>query len=212
MKAFIFDMDGVIIDSEPLHNEGILKTLSYFKVSFTPRNLEQYAGTTTAFLFNKIVEERNLQLSIDEMVAYKDQHVIKGIREMNLRPIPGILDLLSALKVLEIPIAIASSSAFPVIDAVVEKFQLSNQFDIIMSGESLPQSKPDPAIYLLTAKQLGVNPVDCVVLEDASLGVQAAKAAEMFCIAFQNKNSGKQNLSQADQIVAKISDIDVSVL
>ncbi|SEJ40536.1 haloacid dehalogenase superfamily, subfamily IA, variant 3 with third motif having DD or ED/haloacid dehalogenase superfamily, subfamily IA, variant 1 with third motif having Dx(3-4)D or Dx(3-4)E [Propionispira arboris] len=212
MKAFIFDMDGVIIDSEPLHNEGILKTLSYFKVSFEPENLEQYAGTTTAFLFNKIVEERNLQLSIDEMVAYKDQYIIKGIREMNLVPIPGILDLLSALKVREIPLAIASSSAFPVIDAVVEKFQLSNQFDIIMSGESLPQSKPDPTIYLLTAKQLGVNPVDCVVLEDASLGVQAAKAAKMFCIAFQNKNSGKQNLSQADQIVAKISDIDVSVL
>jgi HAD superfamily hydrolase (TIGR01509 family) len=212
MEAFIFDMDGVIIDSEPLHNEGILKTLAYFKVSFSPENLEQYAGTTTAFLFNKIVEERGLQLSVDEMVAYKDQHVIKGIREMNLVPIPGILDLLSALKVMEIPIAIASSSAFPVIDAVVEKFQLANQFDIIMSGESLPKSKPDPAIYLLTAKQLGIDPGHCVVLEDASLGVQSAKAAGMFCIAFQNKNSGKQNLSKADQIVAKISDIDLKTL
>jgi len=212
MKAFIFDMDGVIIDSEPLHNEIILKTLAYFKIPFAAEDLEQYAGTTTAFLFNKIVEERNLSLVVDEMVAYKDQHVIQGICEMDLVPIPGIIDLLSALRLLEIPLAIASSSAFPVIDAVVKKFQLTNQFDIIMSGESLPKSKPDPAIYLLTAKQLGVNPVDCVVLEDASLGVQAAKAAGMFCIAFQNKNSGQQNLSQTDQIVAKISDIDISIL
>ncbi len=212
MKAFIFDMDGVIIDSEPLHNEIILKTLAYFKIPFVAENLEQYAGTTTAFLFNKIIEERNLALDVSEMVNYKDQYVIQGIRDSDLVPIPGILDLLAALKQLQIPLAIASSSSVPFIDAVVEKLKLVNQFDIIMSGEALPKSKPDPAIYLLTAKQLGVNPVDCVVLEDASLGVQAAKAAGMFCIAFQNKNSGQQNLSQADQIVAKISDIDIRIL
>jgi len=212
MKAFIFDMDGVIIDSEPLHNEIILKTLAYFKIPFVAENLEQYAGTTTAFLFNKIIEERNLALDVSEMVNYKDQYVIQGIRDSDLVPIPGILDLLAALKQLQIPLAIASSSAVPFIDAVVEKLKIVNQFDIIMSGEALPKSKPDPAIYLLTAKQLGVNPVDCVVLEDASLGVQAAKAAGMFCIAFQNKNSGQQNLSQADQIVAKISDIDIRIL
>jgi len=212
MKAFIFDMDGVIIDSEPLHNEMILKTLAYFKIPFVAEDLEQYAGTTTAFLFNKIVKERNLQLSVDEMVAYKDQYVIKGILEMDLEPIPGIIDLLSDLRLLKVPLAIASSSAFPVINAVVEKFQLANYFNIIMSGESLAKSKPDPAIYLLTAKQLSVNPRDCVVLEDAGLGVQAAKAAGMFCIAFQNKNSGRQNLSQADQIVANISDIDLKIL
>jgi len=212
MKAFIFDMDGVIIDSEPLHNEMILKTLAYFKIPFVAEDLEQYAGTTTAFLFNKIVKERNLQLSVDEMVAYKDQYVIKGILEMDLEPIPGIIDLLSDLRLLKVPLAIASSSAFPVINAVVEKFQLANYFNIIMSGESLAKSKPDPAIYLLTAKQLSVNPRDCVVLEDAGLGVQAAKAAGMFCIAFQNKNSGRQNLSQADQIVTNISDIDLKIL
>jgi len=212
MKAFIFDMDGVIIDSEPLHNEIILQTLAYFKIPFVAENLEQYAGTTTAFLFSKIVEERNLALDVAEMVDYKDQYVIQGIRDSDLVPIPGILDLLAALKQLQIPVAIASSSAVPFIDAVVEKLKLVNRFDIIMSGEALPKSKPDPAIYLLTANQLGVNPLDCVVLEDASLGVQAAKAAGMFCIAFQNKNSGQQNLSQADQIVAKISDIDISIL
>jgi len=212
MKAFIFDMDGVIIDSEPLHNEIILQTLAYFKIPFVAENLEQYAGTTTAFLFSKIVEERNLALDVAEMVDYKDQYVIQGILDSDLVPIPGILDLLAALKQLQIPVAIASSSAVPFIDAVVEKLKLVNRFDIIMSGEALPKSKPDPAIYLLTANQLGVNPLDCVVLEDASLGVQAAKAAGMFCIAFQNKNSGQQNLSQADQIVAKISDIDISIL
>ena len=92
------------------------------------------------------------------------------------------------------------------------KFGLTGYFQSVLSGADLPASKPDPAVYLLSAERLGVRPADCVVLEDAASGVAAAKAAGMFCIAYRNPNSGRQDLSRADMVVEKIGEIDITRL
>ena len=87
---------------------------------------------------------------------------------------------------------------------------LLNCFEYILSGAELPASKPNPAIYQLTAKALGFAPADCVVIEDATAGIMAAKDAGAYCIAYDNPNSGPQDLSRADKIVSSLSDIVVS--
>lgn len=92
----------------------------------------------------------------------------------------------------------------------MEKFQLHKYFQSILSGADLPQSKPIPAVYLLSAKRLGVDAKDCMVIEDAASGIAAAKAAGMYCIAYRNPNSGSQDLSQADKIVDSLEQIDLA--
>lgn len=212
MKAVIFDMDGVIIDSEPIHTITKMQTFKHYDIPFAEKDCEKYMGQTTKSLFAALIKQHNRDISVAEMVAHKYKLYL-DILENNksIQPIEGILDLLSYLKQEAIPTAIGSSSGREIIDAVVKKFQLKSYFQSIISGADLPKSKPDPAVYLLTADRLDVLPTDCIVIEDTSSGVQAAKAAGMYCIAHQNKNSGCQDLRQADIIVPSIKSIDLSL-
>ena len=212
MKAVIFDMDGVIIDSEPIHNRLLLDTFSKYKIPFDIKDFDLYVGTTTPSLFKKLIATHNLKLTLAELLEYQSKITLAAMADDTLEPIEGIRELLQLLKDRNIPTAIASSSSLDLIMTVVEKFGLTDYFQCYTSGEDLLHSKPDPAIYLLTAKKLGVNPSDCLVIEDAKLGVQAAKAANMTCIGFHNPNSGNQDLSKADMIVNKISEIKKKLL
>ena len=210
MKAFIFDMDGVIIDSEPLHTAMKIKTFRHFGLRLTEQECLEYMGRTTKFMFRHFIEKYDRAISLEEMVHYKHQIYLEALyNDGGIKPIAGTMELLRELKAKNIPAAIGSSSGRQVIDAVVEKFQLQPYFQSILSGADLPQSKPDPAIYLLSAQRLGVRPKDSIVIEDAAAGVQAAKAAGMYCIAYRNPSSGRQDLSQADRIVESIKDIVV---
>ena len=103
--------------------------------------------------------------------------------------------------------AIASSSSRDFISLVVDRTGIRQYFDAFISGQELPESKPNPAIYLLTAQTLGVEPSECIVLEDAHLGVEAAKRAGMRCIGYRNPNSGAQDLSKADVVVDRMEKI-----
>lgn len=210
MKAVIFDMDGVIIDSEPIHNRVMLATLRHFGIPFDEREFVHYVGTTNAFLFEKLKREHPVSASIEEMDAYQYHALLETIPKEDIQPIPGIVPLLAALRERRIQAAIASSSSLELIEAVTRKFAIASYFKNFLSGEDLPKSKPDPAIYLLSAEKLGVRPADCLVIEDARLGVEAAKAAGMTCIGFRNPNSGDQDLSKADFVVDAIGEIDLN--
>lgn len=210
MKAVIFDMDGVIIDSEPIHNTVILSTLDHFGIPFNAADLSKFVGTTNTSLFNKLITKHALDISPTTINDYHYKNLRTTILKELSEPISGIRQLLSTIKHYHLATAIASSSSLDLINSVTQKFNISDYFQHLTSGENLPHSKPDPTIYLLTAKKLGVSPADCLVIEDAHLGVKAAKAAGMTCIGFQNPNSGNQDLSAADKIVTSITEINLS--
>lgn len=209
MKAVIFDMDGVMIDSEPLHTRLLLHTFAKYEIPFDTRDFDLYVGTTTPSLFKQLIAKNHLSVTLDELTSYQSELTRAAIENGEVELIDGIRELLQTLKSCNIPTAIASSSSMDLITTVVKKFELTDYFSHYTSGEDLPRSKPDPAIYLLTAQKLSVDPVDCLVIEDARLGVQAAKAAGMTCIGFQNPNSGNQDLAKADKIVDSIRDVVV---
>ena len=145
------------------------------------------------------------------MVDYKHKIYLEYIIDSNtVYPIDGILDLLYELHENNIPVALASSADRKIINAVLTKFGLADCFKYILSGAELPASKPNPAIYSLTAKALGLPPKDCVVIEDATAGIAAAKDAGAYCIAYDNPNSGPQDLSRADVVVNSINDINLN--
>mgnify|MGYP002783265502 CR=1 FL=1 len=210
MKAFIFDMDGVIIDSEPIHFQVDIETMKHLGCNMSKKELEKYVGTTNEYMLTDIKKNYNIKESIEEITEYKMKLTKRKIIESDLEPIEGIKELLVNLKENSIPAAIASSSPIDFINIVVEKFKIRDYFQYIVSGEEVENGKPAPDIYIETAKKLGFDPKDCTVIEDSKNGVQAAKSAGMKCIGFANVNSGNQDLSKADIIVDSIKEIDIS--
>lgn len=211
MKAVIFDMDGVIIDSESIHADMKIRTLTHFGIPCSMEDCVAYVGRSAKAFFTDFAKFATTPVSIQEMVDYKHRIYLEYIQESNsIYPIDGVLDLLYQLHSEGIPVALASSADRKVINAVLIKFGLMDCFEYILSGAELPASKPNPAIYQLTAKALGFAPADCVVIEDATAGIMAAKDAGAYCIAYDNPNSGPQDLSRADKIVSSLSDIVVS--
>lgn len=213
MKAFLFDMDGVLIDSEPIHTRVKRETLEYYgldaEIDFTA-----YMGRTSRALFSDAIGQAGRTDITPSMLAdYKHARYLDILKNDNaIHPIEGARELLLRLSEAGVPMALASSSAQQVIDAVLEKFGFRHFFSSVLSGADLPASKPDPAVYRITAERLGQTPAGCVVLEDAASGIAAAKAAGMKCIAYRNPNSGNQDLSKADWVVDSLSEIDIKAL
>lgn len=206
-SAFIFDMDGVIIDSEPIHFDVDIKTLDYFGVKTTEQELERFVGMTNPEMLDIFRQEHNLVHTIQEMIEYQLNLKMNILNNLEIEPIEGIRELIAQLQQRNIPMALASSSPRIFIEGVLGKFGLSHFFKTVVSGEEVPKGKPAPDIYLETAKQLGVDPQNCVVLEDSRNGVIAAKKAGMMCIGYLNPNSGNQNLDQADITVQSYDEI-----
>lgn len=209
MRAVIFDMDGVIIDSEPIHFQVDMKTMKDLGCRITVEELNKYVGTTNEYMLTEIKKNYKITQSIEEIIKYKVEITKKIILECDLEPLEGIRALLQELKNNNIPAAIASSSPRDLIDVVVSKFQLKDYFSYIVSGEEVEEGKPAPDVYIKTSEKLGIKPKDCVVIEDSKNGVLAAKKAGMKCIGFQNLNSGNQDLSMADIIVKSITEVDI---
>lgn len=213
MEAFIFDMDGVIIDSEPLHSRVKMETFAHFGLPFDEGDLAQYMGRTSVDIFSDVLKkEHRTDVSVQEIVNYKHAHYLELAVGGALEAIPGSLELIARLRAAGVPLALATSSWRRVVDAILVQFDLTEAFASVISGSELPKSKPDPAIYRLSAEALGVDPRKCVVLEDTAAGVAAAKGAGMYCIGFRSPHSGVQDLSCADEIVDDLATIDVAKL
>ena len=207
MKAFLFDMDGVLVDTQQIHTLALKKIFEEYGIEISMEELASFAGTKRGTALRKAAEERGVSLPIEEMCDAKDRLFDAMIEKTDLKPIQGIPELLEQLKRDGVLTAIASSSSRDFISLVVDRTGIRQYFDAFISGQELPESKPNPAIYLLAAQTLGVEPSECIVLEDAHLGVEAAKRAGMRCIGYRNPNSGAQDLSKADVVVDRMEKI-----
>ena len=208
--AFIFDMDGVIIDSEPIHSRVKMDTFAHFALDFPEKDLALYMGRTSEAIFSDVLKKSGrTDILLEDLVRYKHEHYLEVLESGIIEPVAGSVELIQSLKAAGLPLALATSSWHQVMRTVLAQFGISDCFQSVISGGELPASKPDPAIYRLSAKNLGVAPDSCMVLEDTENGIKAAKGAGMYCIAYRNPNSGQQNLAQADLVVDSIADISL---
>ncbi len=211
--AFIFDMDGVIIDSEPIHSRVKLATFAHFGIPFAEADLARYMGRTSGAIFRETLAACDRQdIKPEEMAAYKQAHYLEVLESGEIAPVPGSVELIKALHKAGIPLGLATSSNVRVMNTVLDIFGIRPYFTSILSGGELPESKPHPAIYLLSAQRLGVESQDCVVLEDTTNGVMAAKGAGMYCIAYRNPHSGQQDLTLADKVMDSLREVREYVL
>lgn len=202
IKAVIFDMDGVIIDSEPDHirfEQQLFKSLG-FNVSLEYHN--KFVGTTSYYMWNDLKNKYSLKNTVEELVKNdRDKYYNYLCSLEKLEPIKGVRELIKFLHDRGYKLAVASSSPLNVIERVVKLLALDEYFDYLVTGDFVKRSKPAPDVFLYAAEKLGVKPNQCIVIEDSSNGVSAAKEAGMLCIGYKNLNSGDQNLNPADLIL-----------
>ena len=213
LRAVIFDMDGVIIDSQPYHFAVEEKMCRELGIDVSIEESHSFVGMAGAKVWSYLKGKFGLKESIRELMAFENKARIACFSSLeNLQPIPGVVELLEELKQLDIKTALASSSSVEVIEIFISKLRIKDYFRKIISGDSVEKGKPDPDIFLHTASAIGENPADCVVIEDSANGVKAAKGAGMKCIGFRNENSGDQDLSLADMVVDDLREINFQVL
>jgi beta-phosphoglucomutase len=202
IKAIIFDLDGTLVDSEPFNVEIEKLQFRLNELSISEEEHRKYLGISSDVMWRDIAQRHNLTLPVDELIEQNRTECIRFFSELNEIPImPGIIDLLEKLRTKNYPLAVASSSFPEIIHIILEKAGLSNYFQVIVSSQEAGKSKPEPDIFLLAAKLLGVNPVDCLVVEDSANGINAAHAAEMSCVAYQGPGVNPQSQKEADAIV-----------
>ena len=207
MEAVIFDMDGVLIDSEPLHFEVDQMVLRKLNIHEGKHYLERFVGYTNPAMWQIIKEEFSIEITIEELIDLQMTMKLSYLEQSNFEAIEGINELLEELQSFKVPIAIASSSPRIFIEAVIKKIHIVQYFHDWISGEEVPKSKPEPDVFLKVAELLNVNPERCIVIEDSKSGTIAAKSAGMKCIGYKNVNSGNQDLSKSDLVVDRISEL-----
>ncbi|AIC96614.1 HAD family hydrolase [Shouchella lehensis] len=209
MKAFIFDMDGVIINSEPLHFAVEAELAKENGIILKEGELESYVGTRADEMWSSLKAAHQADFDVDTLLKEANEKKLAYLHDANMEPIDGIRELLEQLKEKGYKIGLGSSSTVAFIDAVLTAFSIKDQFDVVLSGEQVAKGKPAPDIYLAVADRLGVSPQNCTVLEDAAHGVQAGKEAGMTVIGYVNPYSGNQDLSKADLRIEDIAAITI---
>jgi len=208
LKAVLFDMDGVLVDSELFFYETERRLLEELGHHLTKEYYKQFVGSSCEYMWNKFKTDYELSVSTDYLDRRGRELLDVLVKENGGFPeVPFARSLVKGLKG-KYRLAVASSSSMASIERNMNSMNISDCFDKFVSGMDLERTKPAPDIFLLAAKELGVKPEECIVIEDSCNGVTAAKAAGMVCIGYVNENSGNQDLSKADYLVTSFEGID----
>lgn len=206
ISTIIFDLDGVIVDSEPLHFEAHKKALEKFGVELL---LEDYMDFGVAQgdgnLYEKASRKFNVDIDKKEISKLKKQ-IYRDIFNEKAKLRVGILDLIKSLYG-EYDLAVASSGVRDTVEYVIEKFELKKYFREVVTGDDVDRVKPFPDIYNKTVQMLGVDKNECIAIEDSTVGVTAAKEAGIRCLAVPCEFTKNQDFSRADMVLEDIEQI-----
>ena len=202
IEAIIFDMDGTLVDTEPFNTEIERRQFRLNKIVISEENHQKYLGVASDAMWKEIAEQHNLRIPVEELIEQNHLESIRYFTEIEKIPVmPGLVDLLEKLQDKKYPMAVASSSTPEIIDLILDKTNLKNYFQVIVSAEQAGKSKPEPDVFLLAAEKLGIQPANCLVVEDSENGIKAALAAGMTCVAYQSPDTDPQKQKEADAVI-----------
>jgi HAD superfamily hydrolase (TIGR01509 family) len=210
-QAVIFDMDGVLLDSEPLHFACLNRMLADDGVVVDEEENQAYIGGTQEATFQGVIQRHGLSGSLASYLAHYNAVVLEALAGP-LEPAPGAVELVLSLRAADVPLALASSSDRRWIDATLRGLGLADAFPVIASGDEITRSKPAPDIFLLAAERLGVPPADCVAIEDSPNGLRAARAAGMAVVAVRTPYTAGLVLPDADVEVPSLTELTYAQL
>ncbi len=211
MKAVIFDMDGVLVDSQPYHFKADIDTMAEYGVIKDQKFYESFAGTLTADRMRTLKEMFGLDVPVEEMTIKRENMILDIMGKEDIKPVSGIPEFLRSIEEKGLTTAVASSSDYKLINLILNRLKIAQYFDSVTSGSDVKRGKPSPDVFLLAAERIGIGPSECLVVEDSENGVKAAKAAGMKVLGYINPTSGKQDLSLADFITDDFKKISIDM-
>jgi HAD superfamily hydrolase (TIGR01509 family) len=212
LKAIVFDMDGVIIDSEPIHIEIDTEVMREFGGEPTVDEIYEFVGITNREMWETLRRRHNLNGTVEQILERHREYKMKRFSSEKIPPIDGIEDLIKDARKRGLKIALATSSPRYFAECILENAGLMQYFDALVTSDDVTRGKPDPEVYLKAAQRLDLEPGCCIAIEDGCFGIQSAKSAGMRVIAFRNPNSGDQDTSRADFVVSSIRSIHLDEL
>lgn len=212
--GLIFDVDGVIADTEALNaRASAMMFAELYGVIVQPADFYPFIGTGDERYVQGVAEKYGVAIDVEAAVARRAQNFFRLLASEPLPAAPGVLELVAQARACgHVKLAIATSGRKEKQFSVIEGAGLRLEwFDVVITGDAVTRKKPDPQIYRLTGERLGLPPERCVVVEDAPVGVQAAKSAGMFCLAVTTSAS-REALAEADWVVRSLAEVSVGTL
>ena len=203
LKAVLFDMDGVIVDTEPLHHKAYKMMFDDVGIDVSDAMYRSFTGQSTRGICEFLC--KHFELSLDPIVLEKGKraHFTKlFFEDPDLQLLDGVEDLIKDYHANGLTLVVASSASMFTINNVMKRFNLDPYFKDKLSGADLKASKPHPEIFINAAKAAGVSTSECFVIEDSTNGIIAAKEANIYCIAFKSEHSKDQDYTRADMLIS----------
>ncbi|GGG48809.1 HAD family hydrolase [Bizionia arctica] len=208
LKAVLFDMDGVIVDTEPLHHKAYFGMFDNYKIDVTEAHYQTFTGQSTINVCRSLCNHFKLSNNPEDLVQVK-RNIFKDlfVKDPDLQLIDGVLDLIKEYHNNGLTLVLASSASMGTIESVFNRFQLDQYFINKLSGADLKASKPHPEIFLNAATASGHHKKHCMVIEDSTSGIKAAHAADIFCVGYKSIHSKNQDYSKANVVINNFEEI-----
>jgi HAD superfamily hydrolase (TIGR01509 family) len=209
IKTVIFDMDGVIVDTEPIHHYAYEQHFKQLNIDVSPEMYASFTGNSTKNIYERLKTIFNLEQDVATLVETKRSFFDNAFdTKEDLFLLEGVEILIKDLHTKGMQLVLASSSANVTINKIFNRFDLNQYFTHKVSGEDFPRSKPHPAIFQKAAA-LSETPVEnCIVIEDSTNGILAANAANIYCIGYQSVNSKLQDYSTANLVISHFNELN----
>ena len=205
MRAVVFDMDGLMFDSESIYTMVGTELLGRRGLEFPPELKDKMIGLPPKPTFEVMIDYHDLAENWEELAAESDK-IFVGLLDEHLKEMPGLWQLLDALEKADVPKAIATSSNSRLTHEVLSRYNLQRRFQFILTSEDITHGKPHAEIYLKAAERFGLPPSELLVLEDSRNGCTAAIAAGTFTVAVPGEHSHEQDFSDASLVIDGLDD------
>lgn len=213
IQTVIFDMDGVIVDTELVHRYAYFKHFDELDIEVPEDMYTSFTGLSTRNTFQIIKDYFNLEQEVEDLILRKRAIFNDAFdNKEDLTLLDGVENLIKDFHKNGMQLIVASSASNVTINRVFTRFGLHQYFTDIVSGEDFPKSKPDPAIFLHAASLSASPKENCIVIEDSTNGVRAAKAAHIFCVGYNSLHSKDQDLSEADVIINHFDELNYEIV